>query len=234
MNSFGVSQVRRPTCSRAHPYPLFEPHSRCKDNDPSFLPAVLPTLLAFVSGRSATAKLAFFYQNRAPSSATRRSASPNPRRNKGQSPNGRRRVSPVRGEPSLPPQSLRAYAQSPHSDDPEPPSGLSAAPHTPSRSVRGAGGAELFLADPRRHVLRGTCIYFLRAGGGGAPPASASASRGPSGGGRAAAESQRAAFSSLVGRITCGDITAPVSRPARRPARRHGDGAARARACRCG
>jgi hypothetical protein len=196
---------------------ILRTHCGHENNPPLPFPAVLPTLLAFVSGRSATAKLAFFYQTRAPASATRRSASPNPRHNKGPSPNGRRRISPIRGEP--PPAAPRVvYSQSSQEDGPLP--GHSAAPHTPSASVRGAGGAELFLADPRRHVLRGTCIYFLRAGGGAGPPSPSGASRGPSGGSLAAAETQRAAFSSLVGRITCGDIAAPVAPRAGPRARR--------------
>jgi hypothetical protein len=181
---------------------------------------VLPTLLAFVSGRSSTAKLAFFYQIRPPASATRRSASESPsRRQKNHSPNARRRASVVRGDLSA--AAMRVVYSQPSSED-GPLPGRSAAPQTPSASARGAGGAELFLADPRRHVLRGTCIYFLRAGAAAGPPspaADAGNARGPSAGG-AAAESQRVAFSSLVGRITCGDITAPVSRAAR-PAR-HG------------
>ncbi len=76
---------------------------------------------------------------------------------------------------------------------------------TPLAMLRGPDGSALFLADLRRHVLRGICIYFLRD-----PDAAAAAAAAAAAGEGAAA---RESFQEIVARITCGEITAPVRPP---------------------
>ena len=175
--------------------------------------AVLPHLLAFVSGRSTSARLAFFYQQRTPTSAKERSSSPEAPRRKADSPN-RRLPAPPRVVADVPPGGRAVYRAPevlPRPGVADPASAARAASRghsaaTPIALVRGPAGEALFLADLRRHVLRGSCIYFLRE----AEPAPYPSSAGPSPGGTPA-------FQSLVGRITCGEITAPVSRRRRPP-----------------
>ena len=177
---------------------------------------VLPNLLAFVSGRASSNKIAFFYQQRAPSSASLRSTSPRPAGNgKSQSPVGRRRPAlPARAPADAPPGQRAVYNRPQEATAPRAPGDASAAravasaasrtlsARTPPAVARGPDGAVLFLADLRRHVLRGSCIYFLRDPD--AAPAPAAGDAPP-----------RESFQSLVARVTCGEIAAPV--PARPP-----------------